>query len=230
MLAAVPAKAGPLLARAADPSAFPLADAAGASTVVTDPRDHAVVAIAAQDLRHDIAAVAGATRVRGDTQVWIGTLGRSAAIDRLAAARRIDVSGLAGAWEQLRIATVDRPAPGVARALVIVGSDRRETAFGAYHLSRAIGVSPWRWWADVTPLRRPELHIAGGTHRFVGPSIKYRGIFLNDEDWGLAPWAATNFEPEAKGIGPKTYAKLFELMLRLKANTVWPAMHKITPA
>ncbi|KQN06828.1 glycosyl hydrolase 115 family protein [Sphingomonas sp. Leaf25] len=208
------------------PGGFALAGA----QVVTDPGDAAVVGIAAADLRGDLVSVLGTQPAAGKRQIWIGTLGHNAAIDRLAAKRRIDTRGLTGAWEQFRIATVDRPAPGVAQALVIVGSDRRGTAFGAYHLSRAIGVSPWNWWADVTPQRRAALYVAKGTHRFAGPSVKYRGIFLNDEDWGLHPWAATNFEPEAKGIGPKTYGKLFGLLLRLKANMLWPAMHKVTPA
>ncbi len=210
--------------------AFVLADPGGTAAVVTDPADAAVVGIAARDLADDIAAVAGTRPTRTDTQVWVGTLGHSKAIDALVAKRRIDVRGLTGTWEQFRIVTVDRPAPGVAKALVIVGSDRRGTAFGAYHLSRAIGVSPWHWWADVTPLRRKALYVAPGSHRFTGPSVKYRGIFLNDEDWGLHPWAATTFEPEAKGIGPRTYGRLFGLLLRLKANMLWPAMHKVSPA
>jgi hypothetical protein len=94
-----------------------------------------------------------------------------------------------------------------------------------YELSQAIGVSPWHWWADVAPAHRDALFVAAGTHRFGPPSVKYRGIFINDEDWGLQPWAAQTFEPEHGGIGPKTYAKVFELLLRLKANTLWPAMH-----
>lgn len=200
---------------------------AGAS-VVTAPGDHAVVGIAADDLRRDLATVTG--RATGGDQIWAGTIGRNPAIDRLIAQGKLDAKQLRGAWESFVIATVERPAPGVPRAFVIAGSDRRGTAYGIYELSRAIGVSPWQWWADVIPLKRPELHVRPGTHRFGPPSVKYRGIFINDEDWGMHPWAATHFEPEAKGIGPKTYARLFELMLRLKANTVWPAMHKVTPA
>ena len=234
LLAAIMLPAGAaardLLAATPSASDFMLAEGGTMANVVSDPADHEVVTFAAAHLREDIAAVSGATREQPGMQVWIGTLGHSAAIDRLAQAGRIDVAGLAGAWEQFRIQTIDHPIPGVDRALVIIGSDRRGTAFGAYHLSRAIGVSPWLWWADVTPQRRESLRITGGVHRFAGPSVKYRGIFLNDEDWGLHPWAATHFEPEAKGIGPKTCARLFELMLRLKANTVWPAMHKVTPA
>ena len=78
------------------------------------------------------------------------------------------------------------------------------------------------------PRRRAELYVAAGTRRYGPPSVKYRGIFLNDEDWGLQPWAAKTFAPEEGGIGPKVYAKVFELLLRLKANTLWPAMHACT--
>ncbi len=204
-----------------------LADARGVARVVTAPGDHEVVRIAAADLTSDLRRVTGATTANG-TQIWLGTLGRNAAIDRLVRRGRLDVSKLRGAWESFVIATVDDPAPGVPAALVIVGSDRRGTAFGAYELSRAIGVSPWHWWADVTPEHHAAIFAAAGLHRFGPPSVRYRGIFLNDEDWGLQPWAAGTFEREAGTIGPKTYAKLFELMLRLKANLVWPAMHKVT--
>lgn len=208
------------------PGAIALAADGRMARIVTDPNDHAVVEIAAQDLREDFAAVTGAKAI-GDSQIWIGTLGKNAAIDRLAASGRIDVSRLRGAWESFLITVVDRPAPGVARALVIIGSDRRGTAFGSYELAQAIGVSPWAWWADVTPTKRPALYAAAGTRRFGPPSVQYRGIFLNDEDWGMIPWAA-NHAPGEPPIGPKTHARLFELLLRLKANMFWPAMHKVT--
>jgi hypothetical protein len=128
------------------------------------------------------------------------------------------------------IATVRNPLPHVSMGLVIVGSDRRGTAYGVYELSQAIGVSPWYWWADVAPAHRSRLMVAAGVRRMGPPSVQYRGIFLNDEDWGLQPWAAKTFEPERADIGPKTYARIFELLLRLKANTLWPAMHKCTHA
>ncbi|WP_311269454.1 glycosyl hydrolase 115 family protein [Sphingobium sp. WCS2017Hpa-17] len=206
---------------------FALAAEGLAARIVTDAADHEVVRIAAADLRRDIATVSGAAE-GGAGQVWIGTLGHHAAIDRLVAAKRIDVGKLKGAWESFLIVTIDRPAPGVPRALVIMGSDRRGTAYGAYELSRAIGMSPWHWWADVTPLHRDALYVAKGVQRFGPPSVKYRGIFLNDEDWGLVPWAAGTYARDEKPLGPKTYEKLFELLLRLKANLLWPAMHKVT--
>lgn len=209
---------------------FALADASGLARVVTSTKDHEVVTIAAADLREDLQRVSGREPRRNGAEVWAGTIGRSPAIDRLIAEGKLDAKQLRGALESFIIASVERPAPGVPKALVIAGSDRRGTAFGIYELSRAVGVSPWHWWADVTPQRQPHLYVRAGTHRFGPPSVKYRGIFINDEDWGLAPWAATNFEPERRGIGPKTYARVFELLLRLKANSLWPAMHKVTPA
>ena len=218
------------------PNAFALASADGVADLVLARDDAPVVGLAAQGLANDLEAVTGqAPAIRrlgeaatGRPQVWIGTLGRHPAIDRLVATRRLDVRDLKGAWESFVIAVVERPAPGVPRALVVVGGDRRGTAYGAYELSRAIGVSPWRWWADVPPPRRERLYLAAGTRRFGPPSVKYRGIFLNDEDWGLQPWAAHTFEPETGNIGPKTYARVFDLLLRLKANTLWPAMHPTT--
>lgn len=203
-----------------------------------DSEDHPVVAIAARDLAADLERVTGrrpalmadAMPGQGRREVWIGTLGRSRLIDGLVAVGRVEVGDLKGAWESFVITSVDRPAPGVEQALVIIGSDRRGTAFGTYELSRAIGVSPWVWWADVMPARRPDLHAAAGLRRFGPPSVKYRGIFINDEDWGLHPWAAGTFDPQRGDIGPKTYEKVFGLLLRLRANLLWPAMHQVTQA
>lgn len=233
-----PLLAGSLLAVTVSArDSFPLVADHHAATLVTSPADHQVVAIATADLATDIARITG---VRPDTNttlppgggplVLIGTLGRHPLIDALVATGALDVGDLAGAWESFVIATLDRPYPGVPSVLVVVGSDRRGTAYGVYELSLQIGVSPWHWWSDVTPETKAELLLPAGMHRFGPPSVKYRGIFLNDEDWGLQPWAAQTFEPEHGDIGPKTYAKVFELLLRLKANTLWPAMHKCTRA
>ena len=208
---------------------FVLADASGAATLVIDDRDAKVVHIAARDLAADIDSVTGRRPALGSqparTAVIIGTLGRNALIDRIAASGQLPLAQLHGAWESFVIATVDRPAPGVDRALVIAGSDPRGTAFGAYELAQAIGVSPWNWWSDVRPVRKDALYIAGGQRRFGPPSVKYRGIFINDEDWGMHRWASKTFEKANGGIGPKTYEKVYELLLRLKANALWPAMH-----
>jgi hypothetical protein len=214
-----------------------LADRNGAAPIIVDPADATVVHHAASDLAADLAAVTGQRPIvataaynPGPAAIFIGTLGKSAVIDRLVATRRLDVCALRGAWESWLIVPVRNPAPGVARGLAIIGSDRRGTAYGAYELARAIGVSPWTWWADLPPRHHDGVYVLPGARRFGPPSVKYRGIFVNDEDWGLYPWAARTFDPAYGNIGPRTYARIFELMLRLKANTLWPAMHKTTRA
>jgi hypothetical protein len=198
----------------------------------TDP----AVARAANDLAADIervterapAVVRNTANLKGDI-VIAGVADRSPFIDELVARGKIDVSVLRGKWETFLIQVVESPTPEISRALVILGSDRRGAIYGLYEISAQIGISPWCWWADVAPVRQTRLTISGDTRRFGPPSVKYRGIFINDEDWGLQQWAAKAFEPEHGGIGPKTYAKVFELLLRLKANTLWPAMHPGTP-
>ena len=209
---------------------FPLVSDSGAAVILYSDTDAKTVSIAAHNLAADIESVTGkrvnvTAKPNGSTalSVLIGTIGQSPLIDALISSGRLDVSKIKGQWESFLITTLD------SRTLVIVGSDPRGTAFGVYELSQAIGVSPWHWWADVAPTKRATLSIAAGAHRYGPPSVKYRGIFINDEDWGLQPWAAKTFEPENKGIGPKTYEKVFELLLRLKANTLWPAMHKVSP-
>ena len=111
--------------------------------------------------------------------------------------------------------------------LLVTGSDKRGTAYGLLELSRLIGVSPWEWWADVEPEPREEFTLPAGYTDEQAPSVEYRGIFINDEDVGFCPWASETYEPSGvKGaIGPKTHRRVFELLLRLRANTFWPAMH-----
>ncbi|MEP6789203.1 MAG: glycosyl hydrolase 115 family protein, partial [Acidobacteriota bacterium] len=208
-----------------------------AADIVVSPDDLKVAQIAAGDLASDIEKVTGKrpTVVNKPEKaspniVLIGTLGKNSWIDTLVRSGKINVSQIRGKWECYLIATVKNPFPYVENALVIVGSDRRGTAFGVYELSQMIGVSPWHWWADVTPEHKDNLIISNGKKVGHEPSVKYRGIFINDEDWGLQPWAAKTFEPETGDIGPKTYAKVCELLLRLKANTLWPAMHEVTRA
>ncbi|HEY8689616.1 MAG TPA: glycosyl hydrolase 115 family protein [Chitinophagaceae bacterium] len=133
-------------------------------------------------------------------------------------------------WECYELKIIDKPLQNINKALLIVGSDNRGTAYGVFDISERIGVSPWYWWADVVPIKQKELSLNFDEYVSSPPSVKYRGIFLNDEDWGLQPWAAKTFEPQTGDIGPKTYAKIFELLLRLKANLIWPAMHPSTKA
>jgi hypothetical protein len=218
-------------------NAFALVQAGQAAAIYVDSNDAEVVRIAAEALRQDVRAVTGAlptlqtdrSRLSGSV-VIVGTAGRSALVDQIAAAGGLAVDRVRGQWETFVIGVVDKPLPGVEKALVVAGSDRRGTAFGVFELSTMMGVSPWVWWADVAPKHKDELYVAGGSVVEGPPSVKYRGIFLNDENWGLKPWAAKNMDPDIKDIGPRTYAKIFELLLRLKANYIWPAMHDCTKA
>lgn len=114
--------------------------------------------------------------------------------------------------------------------IVVVGNNGRGTAYGVLELSRMAGVSPWVWWSDVVPQKRNRLTIDKGFHTLQSPSVEYRGIFLNDEDWSLQPWSWKTFEkgnPMGR-IGARTYKEIFKLLLRLRANAIWPGMHGIT--
>ncbi len=201
-------------------------------SIVIDKNDAKVVEIASKMLSGDIKNITdktiGVSNKLSRNVIIAGTIGKNKWIDKLVAANKIDVSALKNKWEAYSIQTVEKPFKGVDNALVIVGSDRRGTAYGILEISRMMGVSPWEWWADVTPEKRENVILSIENKVSHEPSVKYRGVFLNDEDWGLQRWAALNYEPETGDIGPKTYAKIFELLLRLRANTIWPAMHKST--
>jgi hypothetical protein len=225
------------ISEAGDTGALPLASGGQSTPIYYSPADAAVVGIAAAALRDDIQQVAGLSPTlstnppaAGDNAVLIGTLGQSPLIDNLVAAGKLNVSTIQGQWEAYLAVQVTNPVAGLSRALVIAGSDRRGTAFGVFSLSEAIGVSPWYWWADVPVFQRAGLYVSAGTYVSSSPGVKYRGIFLNDEDFGLLPWATSTFEPANGSIGPNTYARVFELLLRLRANYIWPAMHQATKA
>ncbi len=212
-----------------------IANKKSVADIIVDENDAKVVQIAANMLATDLYNVSGKKPVvksrldvRSKTGIIAGTIGQSSWIDGLIASKKIDVSQIKGKWESYSVFVVNNPVNNLKQALVIAGSDRRATAYGLLDISRMIGVSPWEWWADVTPEKKEEIELSIENKSYGSPSVKYRGIFLNDEDWGLQRWAALNFEPETGDIGPKTYAKVFELILRLRANTIWPAMHSCT--
>jgi hypothetical protein len=152
--------------------------------------------------------------------VVIGTLGKNAYIDGLVRDKKLNVDGVAGRWETWVTQVVDAPWPGVDRALVIAGSDKRGTIFGVYDLSSQIGVSPWYWFADVPAKQRSNLFLLPGRHSQGEPAVKYRGVFLNDEAPALTGWASEKFG----GLNDQFYEHAFELILRLKGNYLWPAM------
>lgn len=116
--------------------------------------------------------------------------------------------------------------------VIVVGNNGRGTAYGILELSRMAGVSPWIYWGDVVPAKRSLLTLQDGKDIMQAPSVEYRGIFINDEDWSTRVWAENTVDKSKKKgtIGPKTYRRIFELMMRLKANMLWPAMHEGTEA
>jgi hypothetical protein len=208
-------------------------DKGAAAAIRVDASDWPGVLRAAHDLQADVDRVTGVTP-GWDTSVrrmvLIGTVGKSPLIDQLVHAGKIDVSGIRGKWESFFLQTVANPLPGVDSALVIAGSDKRGTIFGIYDLSEQIGVSPWYWWADVTPEHKPALYIRGGKYQQGEPSVKYRGIFFNDEKPDLDFWVRAKFGEHAVPGGTAAnfnsafYSKVFEVILRMKGNYLWPAM------
>ena len=215
-------------------SAFPLVTSNTKAAVVYDADDYLVVQKTAELFVADVESVTGkqlrlTDTVKGDKEIIVvGTIEKNRLIRQLAEKGKLDISPLEGAWERYLIQTVSRPFPGVSKALVIAGSDRRGAAYGLFSLSEMMGVSPWYWWADVPVKKHAALHVDAPPTYSQTPSVRYRGIFLNDEDWGLTPWASQTFEPERGNIGPRTYAKVCELLLRLKANYLAPAMHPVS--
>ena len=210
-------------------NSFCIAKDGKTATIVVDENDWKGVIRAANDLADDVRKVCGTTckisngTTAGKGSIVVGTIGKSRVIDKLVMQKKLDVNKVKGCWESFVIDVVDGK-------LVVAGSDKRGTIYGIYEISQRIGVSPWYWWADIPVTHQDEVYWNGG--RFVSqePTVKYRGIFINDEDWGLKPWASTNYEKELGDIGPKTYARVCELLLRLKANMLAPAMHACTGA
>jgi hypothetical protein len=206
---------------------FPLAASGKTAGLFASSADWPGVLRAAKDLQADINRVTQLTPTfttdkapTGQDVVLIGTIGKSPLIDGLVKAKKLDVSQVAGKWETFVLQVVEKPMAGVERALVIAGSDKRGTIYGIYDLSRQIGVSPWYWWADVPVKPQAALYVASGRHSQGTPKVKYRGIFINDEAPALQNWSKEKFG----GVNSKMYAHMFELILRLKGNYLWPAM------
>ncbi|MPZ85863.1 MAG: glycosyl hydrolase [Actinophytocola sp.] len=220
----------------ATPGSFPLVANGKAAPIVVSAADHAGVVRVAGDLRADLERVTGVAPAvltdevpRRDAIVLVGTIGRSPLIDRLVRDRKLDVRGIAGKWETTLEQVVANPLPGVRRAFVIAGSDQRGTIYGAYDVSRQIGVSPWYWWDDVPARHQDALHVLPGRHTQGTPAVRYRGFFINDENPALGTWAPAHFGPglapgHPGGFNSRFYARVFETMLRLKANYLWPAV------
>ena len=181
-----------------------------------------VVRTSLEMLGRDIRTVLSATTELNDKvgAIVVGTVGQSNLINETG----IDLSALKNK-KQAFLLTVSQDGK-----LVVAGSDSHGTAYGILEISRLLGVSPWEWWADVTPEKRETFRLSSKFRELQSPSVEYRGIFINDEDWGLMPWGNQTYEPsDVKGeIGPRTNERIFELLLRLRANTYRPAMHECT--
>jgi hypothetical protein len=226
----------------AQKGSFPIAQRNRVTSIYYDATDWPGVVRAAGDLRSDISRVTGQTaaissdpdRIAGNT-IIVGTIGKSRIIDDLIHAGKIDVRQIAGKWESFFVQVVADPLPNVENGLVIVGSDKRGTIYGIYDLCEQMGVSPCYWWADVPIRHRNALFVKAGKYVQGPPSVKYRGIFINDESPDLSGWVREKFgtipassnppiPPGVANYNSEFYARIFEAILRMKGNYLWPAM------
>ena len=221
-----------LTAQAAEPfvrfkktadASFALVAQGRAVTLVCDAQEDEGIRMAVASLQADIQRVTGilpAVSSSADGPCILIGSEQSALIKGLLNRRKIQQKELDGKTEKYILQVVEKPLPGVAQALVIAGSDKRGTIYGIYELSRQIGVSPWYWWADVPAPHQDNIYIKKGLYTDGEPKVAWRGIFINDEWPSFGNWAVEHFG----GINSKCYAHVFELLLRLKANYMWPAM------
>ena len=210
-----------------DKANFPLASKGKIASILVSAADFSGVLRVVGHLENDLFKVTNLHSKKinsisdsGDYVVIIGTLGKSEIIDQLVSEGKIDDNQLKGKWEKFTTQIIDNPAKGIKKALVIAGSDKRGTIYGIYDLSSQIGVSPWYFWADVPIKKQSELHVLPGIHSQGEPKVKYRGIFINDEAPALSGWAFEKFG----GFNAKFYDTVFELILRMKGNYLWPSM------
>ena len=210
----------------ASPERLSLVSAGKPLPIVVSSNDNPAVLHAAKNLQKDFERVTGILPFMGDntqaeTAIIIGTLD-SPLIKEMVSKGKIDAGQLVGLTEKYMITTVTDPADGINEALVITGSDRRGVVYGIYEISEQIGVSPWYDWADVPVARQQNLSIARGTYTAGEPAVRYRGIFLNDEAPCLTGWVKNTYGTD---YGDHNfYARVFELILRLRGNFLWPAM------
>ena len=204
-----------------------LCEASAVTTLFVNSGADAGIVRAVNDLKSDFQRVTGVSpqvvnEISGAKSplIIVGTIGTNSLVDELIGSKKIDGSELKGKNEKYIIRYVSQPVVGVDEALVIAGSDKRGTIYGIYELSRQIGVSPWYYWADVPVVHKDRIYFQKGTYTDGEPAVKYRGIFLNDEAPALSGWSTATFG----GFNSKFYEKVLELLLRLKANYLWPAM------
>lgn len=197
------------------------------ATLMIQSTDYPGVIRAFHDLQEDIYKVTDSKpklvvdqTPKSKYAILAGTYGKSEWIDQLIQQKKIDPKELEGKWEKYILKTVHKPFPGIDHALIIVGSDKRGTIYGIYDLSKKMGVSPWHYWADVPVDKKNQVYVKPGTYTDGEPAVKYRGIFINDEAPALRRWATETFG----GLNHTFYKTVFELLLRNKANYLWPAM------
>ena len=218
-----------ILEKSASGNEFPIVNAAKvAASLRYDVNDFKGVIRAVGDLKNDINSVTSVmpglltTEASTEYEIIVGTLGKNKLIDQLVKAKKIDVSELKGKWESFVITTIENPQPGTKKSLVIVGSDKRGTIFGVYELSQQLGVSPWYWRADVPAKQRQSAYVLPGRYASGEPKVKFRGLFINDEAPCLTSWVKNTYGTDHGDH--RFYARVFELILRLKGNYLWPAM------
>ena len=225
LLLAIPAVARDFPGITADrmvPGHFPLIERGVPVAVVTDPSDAKGIQIAAQTLREDFGRVCGQVAPEAGRRAILAGSVDSPLVRGLAAQGLVDLSLLKGQYETFFISTLGQMVPGYDDALVVVGADMRGTIYGLYEISEQIGVSPWYDWADVPVQHRETLSLAPGTYMAPQPAVRYRGIFLNDEAPCLTSWVKNTYGTTYGDH--RFYARVFELLLRLRANFMWPAM------
>lgn len=152
--------------------------------------------------------------------ILVGSISKSSLLKELIDKKKLNLASIKNKWEAYQIKNIQNPYNHVENILTIVGSDRRGTAFGVFELSKQMGVTPWNWWADVPVKSMENVFINPSINIVDSPAVKYRGIFINDEAPALSGWSKEKFG----GFNHQFYEKVFELMLRLKANYLWPAM------
>ena len=207
-----------------EPHHFPLITKGTPCSIVMDATEDEGIKMAITSLQHDIRQVCNnqpalLNNIPAKRCVIIGSY-HSAIIQKLITAGKIDKEQLINKNEKFLLQVIAKPADGVDEALVIAGSDKRGTIYGIYELSKQMGVSPWYWWADVPVIQQENVYIKPGIYTDGEPKVEYRGIFINDEWPSFGNWAKAKFG----GINSKVYKHVFELVLRLKGNFVWPAM------
>ena len=209
------------------PGYFELFNQNTLTPIVMDQSDYDGVAKVAKWFVNDLKMITGQQAEQYTDKlpenkniILIGTIGRSKWIDQLIAENKINISQIKGQWEANISQVVENPFPNISKALVLAGSDKRGTIYSMLNLSREMGVSPWYWWADVPVVQHQSIFINPAPTISYSPKVKYRGIFLNDEEPALGSWTREKFG----GFNHHFYENIFELILRLRGNFLWPAM------